>query len=90
MLGRERLKYPALGHCAAPARGNGRRQLPSKRRQVGDLAIHLCQVLRILLAPLGSLTGRIPAGNTGRANVSVFKTMPIPADLAAALSEEPQ
>lgn len=39
------------------------------------------QVLRLALAPMGALTGRIPLGNTGRANVSAFQTMPVPDDL---------
>ena len=44
----------------------------------------LGQMVRIILAPLGSLTGRLPVGNTGRSNVSAFAPMPIPADLAEA------
>lgn len=43
------------------------------------------QLTRLALAPFGSLTGRIPVGNTGRANVSAFKSMPIPDDLRATL-----
>ncbi len=39
------------------------------------------QILRLALAPIGALTGRIPLGNTGRSNVSVFQTMAIPDDL---------
>ena len=39
------------------------------------------QILRIILAPLGSALGRIPIGNTGRSNVSPFKPMPLPSDL---------
>lgn len=41
------------------------------------------QILRLALAPLGTLVGRIPAGNTGRSNVSAFKPMPIDDDLLA-------
>lgn len=41
------------------------------------------QVVRLALAPLGALTGRIPVGNTGRSNVSAFQPMPVPQDLAA-------
>lgn len=44
------------------------------------------QVLRVLLAPVGALTGRIPVGNTGRSNVSAFTPMRVPADLAGALA----
>lgn len=43
------------------------------------------QIVRLALAPLGALTGRIPIGNTGRSNVSAFKSMPIADDLLAKL-----
>lgn len=33
------------------------------------------QIFRILLVPIGHLTGRLPLGNTGRSNISAFKTM---------------
>jgi hypothetical protein len=46
------------------------------------------QILRLLLIPLGHLTGRLPLGNTGGANVSAFKPMPIARDLAAILRNE--
>ena len=39
------------------------------------------QIVRLALAPLGALTGRIPVGNTGRSNVSAFLEMEIPDDL---------
>ena len=39
------------------------------------------QLARLGLAPLGNLTGRLPIGNSGRANVSAFLTMPVPEDL---------
>lgn len=39
------------------------------------------QIVRLALAPIGALTGRIPLGNTGRSNVSAFQPMPIPDDL---------
>lgn len=39
------------------------------------------QIMRLALAPFGSLTGRIPIGNTGRSNVSAFRPMPVPDDL---------
>jgi hypothetical protein len=44
------------------------------------------QLFRLLLVPLGSLSGRLPVGNTGRARVSAFRPMPMPGDLAALLS----
>jgi hypothetical protein len=45
-------------------------------------------MVRIILAPLGALTGRLPVGNTGRSNVSAFAPMPIPADLADTLRQK--
>lgn len=36
------------------------------------------QLARLALAPIGSLTGRLPAGNTGRSNVSAFAAMQMP------------
>lgn len=44
------------------------------------------QVFRLALAPLGSLTRRVPIGNTGRSNVSAFKPMPVPEDLLAKIN----
>ncbi len=43
------------------------------------------QLVRLLLAGPGSLTGRYPVGNTGGADVSAFLAMPIPDDLRAVL-----
>ncbi|KPF72331.1 MAG: DUF3703 domain-containing protein [Blastomonas sp.] len=43
------------------------------------------QLLRLALAPLGNLTGRLPLGNTGRSTVSAFAPMDIPLDLRAIL-----
>ncbi|GMM92311.1 DUF3703 domain-containing protein [Qipengyuania sp. MTN3-11] len=43
------------------------------------------QLFRLALAPLGNLTGRLPLGNTGRSNVSVFAPMELPPDLHAIL-----
>ena len=48
------------------------------------------QLVRLVLAGPGSLTGRYPVGNTGGANVSAFAPMPIPADLQAILDGEPE
>lgn len=41
------------------------------------------QAVRLVLAPLGHLTGRIPWGNSGRANVSAFEPAPLADDVAA-------
>jgi hypothetical protein len=43
------------------------------------------QVFRIAVAGPGSITGKYPVGNTGGADVSAFKPMPVPADLVALL-----
>jgi hypothetical protein len=39
------------------------------------------QLLRLVLTPLGHLTGRLPAGNTGGSNISPFATLPVPPDV---------
>lgn len=43
------------------------------------------QLVRLVLAAPGSVSGRYPAGNTGGADVSAFRPMAIPADLRALL-----
>jgi len=43
------------------------------------------QLGRLIVAGPGSASGRYPVGNTGRANVSAFKPMPIRDDLAGLL-----
>jgi hypothetical protein len=48
------------------------------------------QLLRIALVPIGHLAGRLPTGNTGGANVSAFKPMPIPPDLRRLMEERRQ
>ncbi len=53
--------------------------------RLSDLREVAGQALRLALAPIGALTGGIPAGNTGRSNISAFETMAIPADLRDAL-----
>ena len=46
------------------------------------------QLFRIAVAGVGSAAGRYPAGNTGRANVSAFRPMPMPAHLGEILDRE--
>lgn len=46
-----------------------------------DLREILGQFLRLTLVPLGTLTGRLPTGNAGRARVSAFAPVPVPDDL---------
>lgn len=43
------------------------------------------QILRLALAPIGNVTGRLPIGNTGRSTVSAFAPMDIPPDMRAIL-----
>lgn len=43
------------------------------------------QLLRLVVAGPGSLTGRYPEGNTGRASVPATQPMPVPDDLRALL-----
>ena len=43
------------------------------------------QLLRIVVAGPGSLTGRYPEGNTGRASVPATQPMAVPGDLRALL-----
>ena len=45
------------------------------------------QLIRLALAPLGNISGRLPHGNTGRADISAFAPMPIPPDLAAKIAQ---
>jgi Protein of unknown function (DUF3703) len=47
------------------------------------------QLLRLVVAGPGSWTGRYPVGNTGGADVSAFRSMPVPADLRAVLESTP-
>ncbi len=41
------------------------------------------QLIRLLVAAPGSLTGRYPAGNTGRSTMALMATAPVPDELAA-------
>lgn len=43
------------------------------------------QVLRIVGAATKTVFGWVPTGNTGGSNISPFKPLPIPADLAQAI-----
>jgi hypothetical protein len=43
------------------------------------------QLLRLVVAAPGSLSGRYPVGNTGGADVSALRPMPIPEDLRSVL-----
>jgi hypothetical protein len=45
----------------------------------------LGQVVRLVVAAPGSVSGRYPQGNTGRASVGLLEPMPVPDDLAQIL-----
>jgi len=47
----------------------------------------LGQLFRMLVAAPGSWTGRYPVGNTGGSDVSAFRELPIPDDLAKLLGD---
>ena len=46
------------------------------------------QLLRLVVAAPGSWTGRYPVGNTGGADVSALRPMPLPDDLRAMLESK--
>jgi len=48
-----------------------------RRRPVAALG----QVVRLVLGILGSAVGKVPVGNTGGSDISMFKRMPIAPDL---------
>lgn len=48
------------------------------------------QVARIAVAGIGSVLGKAPKGNTGRATVPIMAVMPVPPDIAAKLVEARQ
>ncbi|WP_234381835.1 MULTISPECIES: DUF3703 domain-containing protein [unclassified Streptomyces] len=50
-----------------------------------DRAETVGQVVRILVAGAGSVTGRVPYGNTGRTAAGLLTPMPLPDDLRALL-----
>ncbi|MEV6325605.1 DUF3703 domain-containing protein [Nocardia sp. NPDC051787] len=47
------------------------------------------QIVRIIVAAPGSLSGRYPEGNTGRSRVALRRPMPTPPDLDALLHPQP-
>jgi hypothetical protein len=40
------------------------------------------QLMRLALVPIGHLVQQLPAGNSGRSNISAFKPMSVPPHLA--------
>ena len=50
-----------------------------------DLREILGQIARLALTPLGHITGKLPMGNTGGANVNAFRPMPVPEEVRTIL-----
>lgn len=61
------------------------------RQALGDRDVHevMGQLVRFGVAGPGSLVGKYPVGNTGRAAVGLTTTADLPADLEAILSAGP-
>jgi hypothetical protein len=55
----------------------------ARQGKIGEV---LGQVLRIVGAASKTAVGLVPFGNTGGANVSPFKPLPVPPDLAAIIA----
>lgn len=45
------------------------------------------QLLRLVLTPIGHISGRLPIGNIGTSDVSAFEPMALPPDLANLLHD---
>jgi hypothetical protein len=58
-----------------------------RRRDAREL---LGQLVRLVVAGPASLVGRYPSGNTGGADVSALRPMPIPEDLVPLLATKEQ
>jgi hypothetical protein len=56
--------------------------------QLRDAGETAGQLFRLLLVPLGHLSGRLPEGNPGTADVSAFAPHALPADLAQLLAND--
>ncbi|NRF71188.1 DUF3703 domain-containing protein [Aquincola sp. S2] len=56
--------------------------------KLGDAREVVGQLWRLLLVPLGHLSGRLPEGNPGTADVSAFAPRAVPAELAALLGKD--
>ena len=46
------------------------------------------QLLRLVLTPIGHLSGRLPLGNIGTSDVSPFEPMALPPDMAHLLHDD--
>ncbi|WP_101048970.1 DUF3703 domain-containing protein [Macromonas nakdongensis] len=77
VLGQTRLLPHARSHCFMLG-------LAWRTRDLSELG---GQFLRLLLVPLGHLLGRLPLGNTGRANISAFQPMTVTPKLWATIRQ---
>ncbi|MBL0919892.1 MAG: DUF3703 domain-containing protein [Hydrogenophaga sp.] len=55
--------------------------------RTGDAPEVLGQLFRLALVPLGHLSGRLPIGNPGRANVSAFEPMAVRPELGGLIEQ---
>lgn len=53
-----------------------------------DVRAALGQVVRCVLGAVGSALGRVPVGNTGGSNVSMFQRMPISPELTELMGSD--
>lgn len=53
----------------------------------GDLAASWGQAVRMVLGALGSAVGKVPVGNTGGTNISMFARLPVEPELAKLMDD---
>ena len=58
--------------------------------QAGDGREVRGQLFRLLMVPLGHLTGRLPVGNSGRSNISPFRPMPVSREIIELIDQVAQ
>jgi Co/Zn/Cd efflux system component len=58
--------------------------------QAGDGREVRGQLFRLLMVPLGHLTGRLPVGNSGRSNISPFRPMPVSREIMELIDQVAQ
>lgn len=71
MLGRAHVRWQVLSHWL----------MLKVAFRSGEAAAAIDQVVRMVLGAVGSAIGRVPIGNTGGRNVSMYRRMPIPPEL---------
>jgi hypothetical protein len=81
----ERAHVLGQRHVVPHTRSHWRMFLIGVRRR--DLSATWGQAIRMVLGAVGSAVGRVPSGNTGGTNISMFRELPIDPELAALLEE---